>query len=211
MSSGTEGVTQSEVRRRQGSQAQGYILRAEAGREVPGYANPASAWAAMPPWVELSSYRSGERPALLVYEAEITPWDELSADGVEGSRWSRLEGGAIVGLELVVVDFDPQDVSDGRRAATVYALGGNLLYGTTSDAFVDAELVPRHVSDCSGASDTAVPRRLVGAGEGGLPLMRARAPTAQLRRRAPTEQPCPVAPLHSTFAPELAGSYSRVE
>lgn len=152
-----EGVTESEVQRLQGSQAQGYILHPETARHVPGFTNPATAWSAVSPWTDVGSSWIGDQPAMVLLEVEITPWDELSAEGPDSSRRSALKAGAVLGLELVVWDVDLDDVtSDGRAIPTIYSLGEQLVSYTRSEGFVDAELVPCHVSDCSGSPETGV-------------------------------------------------------
>ncbi|NKB66639.1 MAG: hypothetical protein GKR89_06225 [Candidatus Latescibacteria bacterium] len=113
-------------------------------------------WAGMEPWARAAGSTLSDLPAHRIIEAVITPWDELSPEGPEASRRSRLKPGAIIGLLLAVNDIDSSPHGEGWLEFSTYSLGDSRTGTTVSDGFVDAELIPCKVLDCSGAQTTAV-------------------------------------------------------
>lgn len=152
-----ESLPDGERRTLEGSQAQRYAMQPESLRHPIGFGNPAFLWAATSPWTDLGTWATGSRPATAAIEAELTLWDELSAEGPGSSRRTRLAPGGVIGLQLIVSDVDGDDTDgQGRYLPTLYTLGTFLPSFSTADGFVDAQLVPCGILDCSGAADTAV-------------------------------------------------------
>ena len=101
-----DGYTEEESRRQFGSQAQGYTLRPQVRDNRHLFLSSWASWAQDPPWADIGAFELGESPTLSVMEVALTPWDDLHPDGPELSRHSVLEPGAVIGLNVSVVDFD---------------------------------------------------------------------------------------------------------
>jgi len=78
--------------------------------------------------------------------------------GYTSSYRTQLHPGAIIGFQIEVLDFDDafdwQGGISGRGLPyTIYCIGG--IFGF-ADKFVDGELIPCSVGDCSGGPSSAV-------------------------------------------------------
>ena len=93
-------------------------------------------------------------------EMYLTPWDQLHWEGPEQSDRTELEAGKIIGFQLVV---EEEDARPGGSAAYIvgqpWPIGGPIPAGADflgalyeADYFADAELIPCHRGDCSGAA-----------------------------------------------------------
>lgn len=115
----------------------------------------------------------------------MTPFDDLDWEGPELSRRSQLEPGQIVGFTLSVHDSDASGWNQGHYLLARPTFDVNGQPFTWAENFVDGELVPCYVGDCSRGRRTAVAvdswgrikARLSGVGEGS----QSRRPTPPLR------------------------------
>ena len=137
------------------SRAQSYWLKPEpfgSPLSLIHVANGA-AWPALEPWCEIGGAQFGSDPNYSVIEARVTPWDAISMDGPDASSRSTLLSGRVLGLQILVYDRDryPKDES------AVFSLAFHeLMRQGDASYFVDAELIPCTVADCSQARPSAV-------------------------------------------------------
>ena len=86
-------------------------------------------------------------------EMYFTPWDQLHWEGPEQSQRTELEAGKIIGFQLLVEDYDEYDSMVGAGLYMIGMYFSNSMYAQYhADLFADAELIPCHRGDCSGAA-----------------------------------------------------------
>lgn len=151
-----EELSEEEMKRLNESQAQRYGVweySPEGFRQR--HSGAAEHWATQPPWNDVGGFQIGEAPSHAVVEMKITSWDDLNWVGPEQSRRSELKGGRIIGLDLWLSDIDEWLSEDPQRANVQnwYRLAPNdpSDHGFSASYFVDAELIPCQVGDCSEA------------------------------------------------------------
>lgn len=150
-----DGVSEEDQRRLHHVQAQQYMVRSDPHPGEIYIWNPGlrTSWPTQAPWTEIGAVIEGERPARSIVEFSITPWDHMDFDGAADSRRSVLRPGNIVGFAMTMSDVDDYD----SRTIHGFTLGPAASASSTSaDAFLDGELIPCHVADCSRARPSAV-------------------------------------------------------
>ena len=149
-------VSAEERERYSNSQAQWYFVKPEPHPVTGQFSHlfgGKAGWAAMLPWMDIGGVVYGESPSIAVVEMSVTPWDDLFWEGPEVSERTELRPGSVVGLQIRVYDVD----GDAPNSFDLFTLGRSDNPGDlTADAFVDAELIPCFVSDCSGGTDTVI-------------------------------------------------------
>ena len=93
-------------------------------------------------------------------EMYLTPWDQLHWEGPEQSDRTELEAGKIIGFQLLVEEYDDRPGGIGfcmvgwpwQSPQDWPEKGGSLGALYEADYFADAELIPCHRGDCSGAA-----------------------------------------------------------
>ena len=104
--------------------------------------------------------QEGESPSHVMMEMYLTPWDRLHWEGPEQGDRTELEAGKIIGFQLVVEEFDDRQWGVGFYIISLpWPIGGPIPAGADitgalyeADLFADAELIPCHRGDCSGAT-----------------------------------------------------------
>jgi hypothetical protein len=138
-----------------GAQAQRWGVIAESPDDVlfsfEGYAN---GWAAEPPWADMRSRQIGVDPTETRFELFVTPWDNLNWNGPDASVRTFLEPGAVIGLQIGVIDVD--DLGSGGIRYSITSLLERPPLICFAENFVDARLVPCERGDCSQADASAV-------------------------------------------------------
>lgn len=116
----------------------------------------AHAWVTLPPWSDWGGIQLGESPNYSIMEFYITPFDDLNWEGPELSRRSSLEPGMIMGFQISVSDSDDRGRSQGwyLLALPTFDTTGQPI--TWAQNFVDGELIPCHIGDCSQSNGTAI-------------------------------------------------------
>ncbi|HJP32399.1 MAG TPA: hypothetical protein QGF95_17780 [Candidatus Latescibacteria bacterium] len=152
-----EEYSQEERSRLNFSQAQVYDVRPEI---IDGSATPLVARGSS--WFDMGGMQIGELPNLSVIEFWLTPWDDLDGRDPEGSRRSVLTAGRIIGFQIFMHDSDETGRLSGEYYLAVPTVFGEIRVGDIvaqhdafADNFVDGELVPCILDDCSGARNAS--------------------------------------------------------
>ena len=94
-------------------------------------------WPFLPPFADGGGDSSGENPVISVTEFYITPFDEFSPSGPDASRISDFKANSIVGINMIMVDYDTKSNIHG-----LYELPQQPLESKNADNFADAILLP---------------------------------------------------------------------
>ena len=94
-------------------------------------------WPFMPPFADGGGDSSGENPVISVTELYVTPFDEFSPSGPESSRISDFKANSIIGINMIMVDYDTKSNIHG-----LYELPQQPLESQNADNFADAILLP---------------------------------------------------------------------
>lgn len=142
-----------ERKRLVSSQAQLYYAIASSPTErlMHLFDGAAETWATSPPWANVDGFitETDVTPHYSLIEGVVTPWDDLSGAGPQDSRRTELHAGAIIGLEVAIVDID---VAPGEYQG-YYSLSGQRGTWKSADSFVDGMLL---CASCSLPAESAV-------------------------------------------------------
>jgi len=129
-------------------QAQRYsvVFRAADGSNAGLYGPLKDLWTNHPPYIDAGGFASESPPARAGVEMTLPAWDHLDIGGVAQSVASRLVPGGIIGLDLIMWDWD-----GAMALARPYMLNG-FADITQASGFKDGLLVPCDQEDCSGSS-----------------------------------------------------------
>ena len=125
-----------DQRRLQNSTAQQYWVFAETpAGPLARNIGPADPWVSSPPWTEAGGVVLGRENGLSVIEFAVTPWDDLDWRGADSSKRSGLRAGKVIGIQLMVFDWDGPSARGGFHSI-------HALFDRRWDAsmFVDAVL-----------------------------------------------------------------------
>ena len=106
-----------EKKRLHNSTAQQYWAFAESpAGPLARNTGPADPRVSSPPWTEAGGAVLGRPQGLSVIEFAVTPWDDLDWRGVDNSKRSDLTAGKVIGIQLMVFDWNERSVFAGSHA-----------------------------------------------------------------------------------------------
>ena len=133
-----DGATE-EQKRATNSTAQHYWALAESPTgSLARNIGPADTWVSTPPWTEAGGSVLGRTQGLSVIEFAVTPWDDLDWRGASSSRRSDLTAGKVIGMQLMVVDWD-----EGGALGGFHSIHAPFDPWWNASMFVDAVLCGR--------------------------------------------------------------------
>ena len=108
-------------------------------------------WPFLPPFADGGGGSAGENPVISVTEFYVTPFDEFSVSGPDDSRISDFRANAVIGLNMVMVDYDTRSNIHG-----LYELPQQPLESPNADNFADAILLPAKTERDGGTAVSSV-------------------------------------------------------
>lgn len=133
-------LTEEEVRRLEGAQAQQYLISVPPPDEYPLVVFTYATWSWKPPWTEVGWHMEGDfdGPNRTFYEVALTPFDDLNWVGPDLSGVHDLTEGEIIGLDYQFIDHDRHALSYDHWIR-VFSTAS---YTSARADFSDARLVP---------------------------------------------------------------------